>query len=609
MRRNEQGSALLLVLFMVFVFMMLGLAVVSASLGGAVRSVTREKDVQSLHLAEKALNEAVARIAAKFDSKQGNIDPKTLGTDLELIRNEILEDKNKKINTDDSSRSSGEIEKIEIQTVNVGTDNASAEYAVVIKAKARVDGVTRILEQTVILNTFPDFLKYVAGSSDGNLFINGSPYLIGDVFTGGKLYAKNEADYTYNGSNRSIATKFPTVDGTLYVQSRKETMKYCESGNLNACADLNNYLPINFNGINGRQVQDVLGVSGDNVIEKARQKFVDMNLEESFLDKIAEAIGATTNARNSLSDIYKKSGIATVISTVKSSTDLIIVPKLPDPPVFTESVGEDAYNLAVIKYDNAVQSRKEIFQNELESSMLVEGDLYVDGDNVEGIVYDQEIKMKRTYLEDYYKSYWIIVNGDLTIDNPDPNRSIVVRGNILVTGNVMIRGNVLVDATLISLKNTTIEDASIRGLNHKQLVLISKGPILINRIEPFNPVTTAYPYVSASNPPILDAFMYTDDEAWLYGVGSAFWIHGGFFARGDLHINAVLGNTKPNASETMLQFDALNNSIDSDPNNKLKSRFIIDYDPSIFTAQNVGLPRVKQISMVIGKKRLVPQTP
>ncbi|TXK85384.1 hypothetical protein [Paenibacillus sp. N3.4] len=70
--KEERGAALLLVLFIILVFAMLGLAVMSASIGGAVRSETKQKDVQSLHLADKALNEAVAMIQGMLQAKMGS---------------------------------------------------------------------------------------------------------------------------------------------------------------------------------------------------------------------------------------------------------------------------------------------------------------------------------------------------------------------------------------------------------------------------------------------------------------------------------------------------------------------------------------------------------
>lgn len=50
---SQQGSVLVLVMFIVLLLTILGVGVLSATVGGAKRAETRENDVQSLHLAQK----------------------------------------------------------------------------------------------------------------------------------------------------------------------------------------------------------------------------------------------------------------------------------------------------------------------------------------------------------------------------------------------------------------------------------------------------------------------------------------------------------------------------------------------------------------------------
>ena len=173
------------------------------------------------------------------------------------------------------------------------------------------------------------------------------------------------------------------------------------------------------------------------------------------------------------------------------------------------------------------------------------------------------------------KNNWIIVNGDLVLsgktaaqsssskqdasqgslaqdspDSPDgPASRLLLRGNILVTGNVSISGDVDVDATLFTLGRTEIRDAAIRGLRSgprggkKELVLIGAGSIDLYRVDSFQSVEGGYSSPqSSSYDQVLDAFFYTDGQAELYGVGSAFWMNGGFFSKGDMTLNADAGH-------------------------------------------------------------------
>ena len=59
---------------------MLGVAVLGATLGGAMRTARSEENVQSLHLAQKGIDEAVAAIYDRFNNR--SIDPEQLGAQL-----------------------------------------------------------------------------------------------------------------------------------------------------------------------------------------------------------------------------------------------------------------------------------------------------------------------------------------------------------------------------------------------------------------------------------------------------------------------------------------------------------------------------------------------
>lgn len=75
--KHEEGSALVLVMFLVLMLTILGLAVMGATIGGAQITETRESDVQSLHLAQKGLDEATAYIQSQLKDVE-DIDPDTL---------------------------------------------------------------------------------------------------------------------------------------------------------------------------------------------------------------------------------------------------------------------------------------------------------------------------------------------------------------------------------------------------------------------------------------------------------------------------------------------------------------------------------------------------
>ncbi|WP_157794054.1 hypothetical protein [Paenibacillus donghaensis] len=175
-----------------------------------------------------------------------------------------------------------------------------------------------------------------------------------------------------------------------------------------------------------------------------------------------------------------------------------------------------------------------------------------------------------------------------------------MNANILVTGNVMIRGNVAFDSTMLVLGETTVEDANIQGIidtdsggDKKELVLMSKGKVLINRLDTF---ATTQPIPDE----VMDAFFYTDSSGELYGVGSMFYLNGGFFAKEDLTVNAVTGVVnKPGTEDTSgkLTFSA-------QVQDGLK-RFVVDYNNEVYGHQQSSLPRVQSIHVHVGPVQLV----
>ncbi|OAS13900.1 hypothetical protein [Paenibacillus oryzisoli] len=597
--KDEQGAALLIVLFMIIVFTMLGMAVLSASLGGAIRTETKQRDVQSLHLAEKALNEAVAILKANLDGE--DISPDAISYQ---IRDEILPIIN------------GNIMETDYQEKPVINASVSGNPPVVlVEATATVNGVKRTLKQQITINTYPDMLNYAAGS-EGNLILNGSPYFLnGDLYAGDKLKIKNEANYLYNDPNeKSESTKFPVLNGRAFVQSF-DKFTYCDGKN-GTIDCTNNYMSISHTSDSGvTTIPVILNTEKDNVQFKSKESFVQLNMDESFIDKVTEALHGDSALRTLVQRKYYES-IPNLITYIDDS--LPEPQKLPSLPLNPEVDDVKNYNTRLQTFIDTINTF------ELGGiTVLYKGNFNMGiGGTFSQLIYTPDAKGSRTghlsnaapCLETYCNSNWFIIDGDLNIEPTADNSPIKIRGNILVTGNVNIQGNVDIDATIFSLSNyqatssdskagvvplkiTTgveISDASIKGLNNKELLLMSKGKILITRVNSFKPLpSSGYPSTS-DDITRLDAFFYTEDDAELYGVGSVFWIKGGFFARGDLTINALRGNTEPDINSKIVAL--------GQTNDEKFSRFIIDYKQDIFTNQNVGLPRVRGINLKTSKK-------
>ncbi|MBP2001572.1 hypothetical protein J2Z69_002617 [Paenibacillus shirakamiensis] len=591
--QEESGSALVMVLFVVLMLTILGMAVLSASIGGAQRAETRENDVQSLHLAQKTVDEAAAAIGAGLAGKE-DISPKELEVTLRNVVTQIRQ-QGKKVttgfNVNGISSAKGEIVDITYNNMTVNANDHSILYHLTITVKATVNGVLRKLKQDVTIDTFPDFLKYAIGS-ESNLIINGAAQIQGNVYAGQKLLLNDYAYYKYNKQEREKNTVFPTLaHGSLLNVSSIHDIQYQE-GNRRLGS---NYIPLTENTWPTMYPTLLHSTDSELLQIKDKKKFVSINLDESILDKLTEALG-TENGRDQIRNNIGHLG-SYLLQDPTAATKFLGLrlpekPTAPDFPTDDNAKVTQDYDKVVKDYDKALKEYNEklaIYNKGLDElnrnlmnmnqSAVFENGMTIDGDTLkEGLRYTEEAKRN---------GRWLVVDGDLTIDNYK-SQPLQIRGNVLVTGKVIIRGQVAFDSTMFVMGKTTIEDATITGLNQKELVLISKGKILVNRYDAFQ----------NASPASLRAFFYTEDTAELYGVGSAFLLNGGFFSKGDLTIHAVLGSATGNGS-----------TIDFSPQTEGTSlkRFEVKYNEQVFEDQNTSLPRVRQVNISMGALQLMPQ--
>lgn len=594
---RSEGSALVLVMFVALLLTILGLAVLGATIGGAQRSETRENDVQSLHLAQKGLNEAVAYIQSRIDGKE-DIDPEQ----LESIFKD-LDAKNLKVKTElgtSTNNASGTINEIKYSNKSFGQQ--SRKYYIDVTASAVVNGVNRKLKQRITLDSYPDFLKYAFGSEQ-TLRINGAPVLYGNIYAGEKLIVTNRANYRYKENDFKKKTIFPRVrelekdktSGEVHIQSLK-SIEYSEY----TSDDSGIIIPPQAVDISNRVLlNNILSIPTDKVKIKEKKKFVQINVEESFYDKLAEVFNRN-DPRPELRNVYNsKLPKQTALNSWLISEPSIIPIKRPILPIkdpISSDDSQEKIDAIEQEYNDKLDAYHHILETQLKdqsSSLVYDGDLIVDNVGYNEITFTSNGK-NGVDGANGSKPQWLVVAGDLTIDNYNKYIFLPIKANILVTGNVIIRGNVEFNSTMIVLGETKIEDAIIHKYENKELVLISKGPVLVNRVDAFSNLT------DPDNIEEMNAFFYTDSTGNLYGVGTMFWLNGGFFAKGDLTINAVVGNVSEPIEDASLGLE-----IQKSQSNQFVERFRIEYNSKIFDDQKASLPRVKTVSVSVGPMELV----
>lgn len=603
---REEGSALVLVMFLVLLLTILGLAVMGATIGGAQRTETRESDVQSLHLAQKGLDEATAYIQSRLKDLE-DIDPDK----LESIINS-MDRTNLNVTTELGTihnTANGEIQEIKYYGKEMPSDKyqQSRKYYIDVTTSAVVNGVNRKLKQRITLDSYPDFLKYAFGS-EKTLRLNGAPLLRGNIYAGEQLIVTDTVDYTYKGVVFHQPSVYPVIkektgsteaSGEIHVQSWESILYAHGSAPPLGVAPLTA-----LKRENSSALSRILNVVPEKVKIKEQKKFVQINVEESFWDKVSEAVDSDVRAELRSRYVDATDGQATEQNSLNNwlklynggSLSHLVKPELPvKAPISVDTSEEDVAKIEQ-DYKNDLDVYYETLNTQLsnlDSSAVFETSLVVDNVDYKEISFTSNAKQGTASM----KPKWLIIAGDLVIDNYKPD-FLKVKGNILVTGSLIIRGNVKFDATVLVLGKTTVEDAKIHGFNDKELMVISKHEILITRIDSFSPEVSG----QGQNPlDEMKAFFYTDSTGMLYGVGSKFWLNGGFFAKGNLTVNAVVGQVQPpDAAHWSAGF-----TFEDSQMRDMDARFIIDYNYKIYADQQASLPRVKSVSMSVSPMQLV----
>ncbi|WP_042195586.1 hypothetical protein [Paenibacillus camerounensis] len=591
---SEQGSALVLVMFLVLMLTILGMAVLGATIGGAQRTETRENDVQSLHLAQKGLDEATAYIQAQL-AVQNAIDPDKLESVIQSLSE--LNDDNRNITTEPGiigNSASGTIDEIKYTADTTNSTLQARRYYIDIFTSAFVNGVDRKLKQRITLDSYPEFLKYAFGS-EHDLRLNGAPLLKGNIYAGNELIVTQTAEYLYQNTSMDKLTVYPkilentaskTESGELYVQSF-DSVKY-------APEYINESSLQTIDPGDTQKWNDVLGITPSKVKIKEQKKFVQIDVLESFWDKLLEA-GVIADG-NEIQKSFKQKleeykldenglnsdGTADHVEELaamlqdgtKTKGEHLKIPEPylldPYPENYTLKDKEDIDKKNAKKESDYISELAKM-ENRTESAVY-NGNLSINSIGYKNLTFTQTAKESPK---------WLVVAGDLDIVN-NTDTLMNVKGNVLVAGNVTIKGNVAFDSTMFVLGSTTVEDATIQGLEGKELVLISKGKVLINRLAAFS-----------NNPVTMKAFFYTDSTGELYGVGSRFSLEGGFFAKGDLTVNAVVGEVKSLSAYTP------NSDFATQVDGEMR-RFEVTYNDEVYGHQQSSLPRVSNVSLTVG---------
>lgn len=237
--KSEKGSALLIVLLTITILLTLGLSILSATIGGAKRTAIREIEIKQTITIQNALNVYMAAIHEKiinndlkteFGIDLAQLDkPSSSPIDFDIAllalitlplrdtSNSVLQELQAKYDYSVSETTPSDIHK---------DKHFTRVYKVTVKPKSGTNTVERTISQQFILSPTPSFLDFAIGTEEGELLLNGSPDIIGNIYAN-KITISNEAHFRVNTKNL-ITGKYanPYIFGTIYGY---EFLKYDKS--------------------------------------------------------------------------------------------------------------------------------------------------------------------------------------------------------------------------------------------------------------------------------------------------------------------------------------------------------------------------------------------
>ncbi|MFD1018922.1 hypothetical protein [Thalassobacillus hwangdonensis] len=165
----------------------------------------------------------------------------------------------------------------------------------------------------------------------------------------------------------------------------------------------------------------------------------------------------------------------------------------------------------------------------------------------------------------------------LYIENNADIENLDMEGKMYINGRVLIENELNTNSTIYVRNGGEIRNLS-NNVNGGTLVVISDDSLQVSNNNLYNP-----------EPKVMDAYLYTNSELEMFGVGSNIQINGGLY--GDpVILNAVKGDTREGYRDLIFESDQ-----DSIPPEK--SRLSIYYKDDLILNPPDGIPTVEKVTL------------
>lgn len=436
------------------------------------------------------------------------------------------------------------IEGIKFVPKNIRTNTSSDNrFSEMVTIKIEIDDSSRYLTKTVTITSAADIFRF-STVTEGKLIFNGAASIKGDIFADNGIYLSKYAKFMVNNDFYTPLTDYPIIDGNIMVKKATSLgLKVFEGKEPN-------WHPVN-----------------------------DMSTLKTYLPN--------TPAVKDRSVQFEQFNIQKIIGDKKQELD-------------TKKNHSSDYHDSSIKSSKVINNSA-VYKNYLvvESDLTVKGDLTLE----EGINLTSKGSLKvagNVYIKSS-KKQTNVLSGIIDITNNDNfiyiegNTSIsdlTVNSHIYNSGNVGIKKNLSMNGTIYVSGDSTIEDLSNKSGG--TAVILSKGSLRVANNNVFQKTARE-----------IDAFLYSDQDLEIYGVGSNIKINGGIYGK-NITLNATKGETYPTAGHSSYNPNLNTSNFNSigglyieknQTNANLPSRLQIEFKPELIQNPPVGLPTVEKLQI------------
>lgn len=543
--KEEKGYTLVTVLLIFAVAAIITVSLVSASVSTFKTVKVSETGTQDKLNAEMVADEATALIEKQVDSinsviATGTVMPSQLISMLQAAITNIQQQKNGKCS-------------IAYKTLKDGTaPDGIVLGKVTISVPVGKSGKT--LTKVMTLSTVSDVFQYTA-VTPSNMYLYGSPYIIGDVNIGGNLYVSNYGNYI-DGYTKYIQTYYPAINGTLTVKGR-----YYEAGQQPVGKGISTpvYNFYSWNTFGPESFKKYFSVAP---VVKNRQLTVDkINIGDVIT---AKALKWPENVEKNSCDSYNidKNGNAFGYDVTASQVG-------SQPIKGNLYVGDDL----IVEENKSLTVNGDLYVKDVltvKGNLTVKGKIYVGGNaDLNGVL--------STGADKY-----IYIAGNATLSDVS---ALNLNGVMYVNGSLTSKGDVNTNGSIYVRGNADVENFSN---SNGTLILLCDGNIQLYNNNLYK-----------DNPKVIDAYLYSNSNLFIYGIGSNLKINGGIYGN-TISLSASRGRTINKPIYDWFKIILIGYKLEfqnPQPADPAKSRLTVNFKKDMILNPPKGIPTVNKVTL------------